>query len=103
MGNFFSQNTHTNTRHYASSSNELKKIHICEIRNEDIKEIIQQYEHIKTTKHIEDPDKLIAIMKNTNWDTTNTIIQPSAPPLHIEIPIAIAHVIETIETNELIK
>lgn len=103
MGNLFTKNTHTHTDtiHYTTSQKEIKNnnYHICKtITNEDIKEIIQHYEHIKNTKHIEDMDKLITIMGNTNWDaidTTNKIIQPSAPPLCISIPIAIPISIES--------
>ena len=42
-------------------------------------------------------------MQNTNWDSTiltNNVLEPSAPPLCANIPIAIARVIEP---SELIK
>lgn len=63
----------------------------------NVKEIVQQYEYIKNTKHIEDLDKLIAVMKNTDWDKikqTDIYVQPSAPYLQREIPITTAHIIE---------
>jgi hypothetical protein len=71
----------------------------------DIKEIIQHYEHIKNTKNIKDINKLIDVMQNTNWDSTVLLPEPSAPPVQIYIPIAIARIIEprVIEPSELIK
>ena len=51
-----------------------------------IKELIQYYEYIKGTKHIEDVDVILEIINNTDWDNTpinnNPIsnkIGPSAP------------------------
>lgn len=88
MGNFFAKNyeekiiqTNTINNHYESN----------------IIKIIQQYEYIKNTKHIEDIDKLIAVMKNTDWDKikqTDIYVQPSAPYLQRVIPITTAHIIE---------
>jgi hypothetical protein len=71
-----------------------------EMNNSDIKEIINKYEYIKNRKQITDIDKLIEVMKNTDWDKnniTNNLVEPSAPPLELDstyIPIAIARVIE---------
>jgi hypothetical protein len=61
------------------------------IGNEDMKKIIEQYEYIKNNKKITDVDKLIKIIKNTNWDEIEPCVLPSAPPLiatPVLIPIA---------------
>ena len=71
-----------------------------EMNNSDIKEIINKYEYIKNGKQITDIDKLIEVMKNTDWDKnniTNNLVEPSAPPLELDstyIPIALARVID---------
>lgn len=99
-GKFFTKNepqvkpiiTHVIKRQYEPSEN-------------NIREIIEKYEHIKNTKNIKDINKLIDVIKNTDWDKTiltNNLPEPSAPLIvpHIHIPIAVAHVIKP---NELIK
>ena len=97
MGNFFTKNQ--------PSVKPISNININqqEPSYNDIKTIIAKYEHIKNTKNIKDINKLIDIMQNTNWDSTvltNNVLEPSAPPLCTNIPIAIARVIEP---SELIK
>ena len=71
----------------------------------DIREIITKYEHIKNTKHIKDMNKLIDVVQNTDWDKFEIprhFPEPSAPIIQedVHIPIAISRIIEP---NELIK
>ena len=71
----------------------------------DIRQIITKYEHIKNTKHINDMNKLIDVIQNTDWDKIiipTHLPEASAPIIQedMHIPIAVARIIEP---NELIK
>ncbi len=65
---------------------------------EDKKQFIERYEYIKNLKHLNDIDKMIDIINNTNWEAMSCKVEASAPPLQIEmqtqLPIAIATPIE---------
>jgi hypothetical protein len=69
------------------------------ISKQDGKQLIERYEYIKNIKQMNDVDKLIDIINNTNWDaiSNNKIycIEASAPPvIQSFVPIAIATPIE---------
>jgi len=70
-----------------------------------LEKLLKNMNILKNTKNIKDINKLIDVIKNTDWDKTiltNNLPEPSAPLIvpHIHIPIAVAHVIKP---NELIK
>lgn len=54
------------------SPHAYKAPHICNesLTNVETATIIRQYEHVKQVKHIEDVDKIVNIIKNTNWEDT---------------------------------
>jgi hypothetical protein len=102
MGNFF---TKEKDKRIVYNDNNIREQLNREPTYTDIKNIIKKYEHIKNSKRITDIDKLIDVMNNTDWSKTNTnhnndnnyLAEPSAPPIPLHIPIAIAHVIEVIK------
>jgi hypothetical protein len=65
-----------------------KNAHICSesLTNIETATIIRQYEHVKQVKNIEDVDKVVSIIKNTNWE--DTPISDVKHPNDESIPIA---------------
>jgi hypothetical protein len=73
---------------------------------EEIKNIIRKYEHVKNNKRIANVDVIVGVMKNTDWDKVEMVSNiPSAPllpvvdpvktqmPITTHIPIAVAQII----------
>lgn len=94
MGNCFNKNK--NRDKYKNSNIVIPERDMYQrFSHSDIKKVIQHYEYIKDTKLIKDIDIIIPIMQHTDWDKTTLVnrIEPSAPPLYLQIPMAEAHFI----------
>ena len=67
-----------------------KDAHICNesLTNIETATIIRQYEHVKQVKKIDDVDKVVSIIKNSNWEDTPISEVKHSNDEAITIPIA---------------
>ena len=104
MGNFFTKNE-PQVKPVTKPIPEPITKRRYEPSENDIRQIITKYEHIKNTKRINDMNKLIDVIQNTDWDKIiipTHLPEASAPIIqeNMHIPIAVARIIEP---SELIK
>lgn len=91
MGNIFNCSKQMRPHAY-------KDAHICNesLTNIETATIIRQYEHVKQVKNIDDVDKVVSIIKNTNWEDTpiSDVKHPNDDAITIPIAKAIPYCVE---------
>ena len=75
-----------------------KAPHMCNesLTNIETATIIRQYEHVKQVKKIDDVDRVVSIIKNTNWEDTpiSDVKHPNDEAITIPIAKAIPYCVE---------
>lgn len=83
MGIFFSKTASKNKIIHCHYENEPTNSILS--KKKDLTKIIEQYEYIKETKCVRDIDKILDIIRNTDWDNNTEWLEkeysvfPSAP------------------------